>query len=263
MSEPKEKHPKLVHQDHLLSIAELESKIEATKNKETVTYAKQVNKLVDLKSKTDLLKLSSEKIHLSKTCLDHVYSWIKEQPEFYGKSVNFKSKYTDKGNICEDDSIKLAARYYGWGNVEKNTVRMYNDFLTGEADIVLQESIEDIKNSWSQATFPLFSTDIPIDGYGWQGQGYMELYDKNKFGLVYTLMDAPENLIMREAQNKQRELGLEDLEADLYDEVALSMSYSHYPIELRIKRFGLDRDKSCMDAVKYRVDDIRKLIDQL
>jgi len=263
LSEPKTKHPKTIYEDHVESLLSNRLKADQTSNKETATYKKLVAKIADMEAQTDLLKLNSEKLHLSKTCIEVIYDFIKEQPEFYGRSVNFRSKYTEKGNAMEDQSIGLAASYFGWGDVKKNTVRKYNDYLTGEADVVLAGSIEDIKNSWSQKTFPLFGTDIPIDGYGWQGQGYMELYDKPQFGLVYTLMDAPERMVDREARIKMYELELDDMEADLYDEVKESMTYSNFPLELRIKRYQLDRDHKCMDAVKYRVDDIRKFIEQL
>lgn len=263
MTEPQTKHPKQIYLDHLESIKDKEKKIEETKNKETATYKKLVDTAADLHSKTDLLKLNSEKLHFSKTCVEHIYEWLKEQKEFYGRPVNFKSKYCEKGNEMEADSIKLAADYYGWGDVEKNTERKYNHYLTGEADIVLPDSIEDIKNSWSQKTFPLFGTEIPIDGYGWQGQGYMELYNRPTFGLVYTLMDAPPHMIEREAWGKARELGLDELEAELYDEVLESMTYSNFPIELRIKRYQLDRDRNCMGNVERRVEEINRFIEKL
>lgn len=263
MSEPKNKHPKDILSDHIVSLEAKNKKADETKNRETETYKKLIDSISEMNFKTDLLKLNAEKLHLSKTCIEVIYDWIKEQPEFYGRSVNFRSKYTDKGNRLEKESIDLASKYFGWGDVKKNTVRKYNDYLTGEADVILTESIEDIKNSWSQKTFPLFGTDIPIDGYGWQGQGYMELYDKPRFGLVYTLMDATEKMVEREAWAKVRELDLEDLEDELYQEVKKSMTYSNFPLDIRIKRFQLDRDKKCMDPVKYRVDDIRSFIDKL
>lgn len=197
---------------------------------------------------------------LSKTCLTYVHSWMKTLPEFYDREKNFRSKYTLKGNKCEQASIDFAAKYYGWGNVKKNTERATNSFMTGEADVVLIESIEDIKNSFSETTFPLFYNDIPIDGYGFQLQGYMELYNKPKSGLVYTLMDAPEEMIEREARARMYELGLDDLEAELYDEVQAEMTYSGLKDELRIKRFGLDRDRKIIELVSDRVDLINKYI---
>lgn len=200
---------------------------------------------------------------LSVTCLSYVHSWIKSLPEFYNRETNFRSKYTSKGNFCESESIKFAAKYYNWGNVYKNEERRSNGYISGEADVVLPLSIEDIKNSWSQDTFPLFANEIPIDGYGYQGQGYMELWDKDKFGLVYTLMDAPERQVMSEAWSRVRELELDDLESELYDEVKASMNYSDIKIDLRIKRFGLDRDKESINLVYERIDLIRKYISDL
>jgi len=197
---------------------------------------------------------------LSKTCITYVHDWIKSQPEFYDREKNFRSKYTLKGNECENESIKFASSYYGWGDVKKNTDRKTNSFMTGEGDIVLTDSVEDIKNSWSESTFPLFYNEIPIDGYGWQLQGYMELYNKPKSGLVYTLMNAPEKMIEREARSRMYELGLDDLEAELYDLVESEMTYDSVPLEYRIKRFGLDRDPKSIELVSDRVDLIRQYI---
>lgn len=197
---------------------------------------------------------------LSATCITYVHAWIKSQPEFYNREKNFRSKYTLKGNMCENDSIQFASKYYGWGNVEKNTERKTNSFLTGEGDIILLDSVEDIKNSYSESTFPLFYNEIPIDGYGFQLQGYMELYNKPKSGLVYTLMNAPEKMIEREARARMYELDLDEMEAELYDEVEAEMTYDTIPDELRIKRFGLDRDTKVMELVSDRVDLCRKYI---
>lgn len=197
---------------------------------------------------------------LSKTCLNYVHSWMKSLPEFYNRDKNFRSKYTLKGNICENDSIQLAAKYYGWGEVKKNTIRKTNSFITGEGDVILLNSVEDIKNSYSEQTFPLFYNEIPIDGYGYQLQGYMELYDKPNAGLVYTLMNAPERMIEREARSRMYELGLDDLEAELYDEVESEMTYDDIPLHYKIKRFGLARDEKSIELVSDRVDDINKYI---
>lgn len=197
---------------------------------------------------------------LSKTCINYVHAWMKTLPEFYNREKNFRSKYTLKGNMCEKDSIDFAAKYYGWGDVDKNTERKTNSFITGEGDVILDKSVEDIKNSFSETTFPLFYTDIPIDGYGYQLQGYMELYNKPNAGLVYTLMDAPEKMIEREARARMYELGLDDLEAELYDEVEKEMTYGDVPIIYRIKRFGLDRDEKIMELVSDRVDMVNKYI---
>lgn len=211
------------------------------------------------------LKKDKDAGKLSATCLAYVHAWIKSQPEFYDRYKNFHSKYTLKGNDCEFESIKFAADFYGWKDALKNETSFENDYLTGTPDVILSDSVEDIKNSWSEETFPLFDTEIPIDGYGWQLQGYMELLNKDKSGLVYTLMDAPERLVMKEARGKAYELGIEngEVEFDLYEEVRLSMTYSHLRDDLRIKRFMLDRDKECMLPVQSKVQQIRDYIKSL
>lgn len=211
------------------------------------------------------LKKDKEAGKLSATCLTYVHDWIKSQPEFYDRYKSFHSKYTLKGNECENDSIKFASEYFKWGSVEKNETSFETDYLTGTPDVILTDSVEDIKNSWSEATFPLFDTEIPIDGYGWQLQGYMEGLNKTKSGLVYTLMDAPERIIMKEARFKSYELGIEngEVEFDLYEEVRLSMTYSNLRDDLRIKRFFLDRDKELMLPVQSKVQQIRDYIKSL
>lgn len=208
-------------------------------------------------------KVDKEAGKLSKTCLSYVHEWIKEQPEFYGRRVNFSNKYTIKGNECEYESILFAAKYFGWENALKNDTEFSNDYLTGTPDVILLDSVEDIKNSWSQSTFPLFSTEIPIDGYGWQLQGYMELLSKKQAGLVYTLMDAPERQVDREARNKAYEIGIDEIEFDMYEEIRKSMTYSDVRDELRIKRFFLDRDENSMLSVQSRVQQIRDYIKTL
>lgn len=214
--------------------------------------------MTDPKTKAD-----KEAGKLSKTCLSYVHEWIKEQPEFYGRRVNFSSKYTIKGIECEHESIAFAAKYYGWNEAAKNEKEFENDYLTGTPDVVLLDTVEDIKNSWSQSTFPLFATEIPIDGYGWQLQGYMELLDKSQAGLVYTLMDAPERQIDREARNRTYELGIDEIEYEMYEEIKAAMTYSDLRDDLRIKRFFLDRDSEAMKAVQSRVQQIRDYIKQL
>ena len=197
---------------------------------------------------------------LSATCLTYVQEWIKEQPEFYNRRHEFSSKYTEKGIECENSSIEFAAKTYGWRNIEKNNHYKENEFLTGTPDIILENSVEDIKNSFSDKTFPLFEKEIPIDGYGWQLLGYCELFDKNQGGLIYTLMDAPASMIDKEAYYKAKSLGYDEVSVELYDEIKAHMTYSDLRDELRIKRFFIDADKSKMDLVFDKVEKIRNYI---
>lgn len=266
MTDPQTKSPMDKYLDKLEQIRkgkEQLKQLEDTNKTELKTYPKVKEQVKRWEAELPELERNKDKIHLSQTCLSHVRRWLKCQPEFYGKIKGFSSKYTDKGNYCEKESIEYATKFYGWGIAEKNEVTKENEYLIGTCDVDLPLTVEDIKNSWSEDTFPLFDTEIPIDGYGWQLQGYMELYEKEEAGLIYTLMDAPEFLVMQVARKKMYELGLEEIEAELYDQIKAEMTYSHYRDDLRIKRFFLKRDREIMKTVQFRVETIRKYIQSL
>lgn len=196
---------------------------------------------------------------LSKTALSVVDEWMKIS--LYDRKQEFSSKYTEKGNECEDDSIKLASEVYGWGSVVKNTETRQNEWFIGTCDINRGVIGTDIKNSWSEKTFPLFETEIPNKDYIWQGVGYNDLYDFELFEVIYTLMDAPEWLIEQEARKQQRILRQDDLELELYEEVARKMTYSNLPNFLRIKKFEFERNEDLINYARCRVEVINNYIE--
>lgn len=210
-----------------------------------------------------LLEVNKDKISLSETCLSYVEKWIKEQPEFYGRTKDFTSKYTEKGNMCEDDAIQLCADHYGWGMVAKNQIRFEDDeHIIGTPDVLLTKSVQDTKVSWDPFTFPLFD-ELPDIKYEWQGHGYKAIADKELFGLHYCLMDAPESLVLSEAWRKSKDMGFDELEASLYDEVKSHMTYSHLPVHLRLKSWFFERNKVAELSIRERVELIRKYIKTL
>ena len=200
---------------------------------------------------------------LSKTCLTYVHKWLKEQPEFYGNIHSFSNKYTEKGNFCEPESIQYASKIFKWGEIEKNVEWKSNGFINGTADVILPSEVSDIKNSWSDETFPLFEKEIPEDAYFSQLMCYCCLYEKPKASLIYTLMDAPEYMIEKEARKKAFALGLDDIELDLFNEVKKSMTFSHLSDNLRVKRYDVFYDKEYIQKVIQRVIEIRSYISNL
>ena len=111
---------------------------------------------------------------LSQTAKSFCQSWLKEQ--LYQRRQTFASKYTEKGLTVEDDAIAYAGSQLRWGEVSKNTIRLRNEWIEGECDVLTGTHIHDVKSSWSEETFPLFEAKIPTAGYEWQVQGYMWLY---------------------------------------------------------------------------------------
>ena len=131
-------------------------------------------------------------------------NWLKNK--IFNNRSSIYSKYMDKGNIMEDESIERSAELLNLGMVFKNEKFFEDDEIIGTPDVILSDEIIDLKNSWSEETFPYFEVEIPNKDYYWQLQSYMALTGKSKARLVYYLSDTPEHLIEKEAWFKIKEL---------------------------------------------------------
>jgi hypothetical protein len=264
MTEPKGGNYMQKYVDGVAELKRLKELQAGVKDANTKTAVERALK-IDTLERVDLpiLEAQKDKICLSETCLSYVEKWIKEQPEFYGRSKQFTSKYTDKGNLCENDAIDFCAEQYGWGMVEKNKKHFTDDeHIIGTPDIILAKSVEDTKVSWDSDTFPLFDV-TPEKNYEWQGHGYKAIVNKPLFGLHYCLMDAPESIVTAEAWKEAKRLGMTELDADLYDEVKAHMTYSHLPVKLRLKSWFFERNAVAELAIRERVELVRKYIKTL
>ena len=110
-------------------------------------------------------------------------------------------------------------------------------FFCGTPDLILEDEVLDIKNSWDCFTFPLFENEIPTKDYFYQLQVYMHLTGKRKARLVYVLLNTPEDLTW-EKQN----------------------DYSSLDKKYRIKTFSIEYDESVIEDLKQRVINIREFI---
>jgi hypothetical protein len=123
-------------------------------------------------------------------------SYIKQvaKENFYGYRSEINNKYIQKGLMQEQDSIDLlnTVRFEGY---IKNTVRMVDELMTGEADIITDASIIDIKTSWSLDTFPVMAEDGYDAIYEWQLRAYMRLYDRPKAELIYCMVTTSNELL--------------------------------------------------------------------
>ena len=128
---------------------------------------------------------------LSETAKSYIKSIAKQ--DFYGYNIELNNKYIIKGIEQEQDSIDLvnAVRFTDY---KKNKVRLETELMTGECDILLDDSIIDIKTSWSLDTWPATAEDGDESLYEWQGRAYMYLYDRPSFELIYCMVSTdPQN----------------------------------------------------------------------
>ena len=122
--------------------------------------------------------------NLSVTCQTFLKEW------YAGDNEPIRSKYIDKGNMVEDELIDFAASQLGLGLLEKNLLTKENDTIIGTPDIVLADTIIDVKAAWNRKTL-LDARELNTD-YEWQVLCYMELFGKTEAIIFHGLIDTPE-----------------------------------------------------------------------
>ena len=194
---------------------------------------------------------SRKKGELSKTAQSCVKQIVKE--EMLGVRRMLSNKYLDKGIMMEDAAIDLVVERYELDpfTTAKNEEYFENDFIKGTPDLILEDSVRDIKCSWGVDTFPLFDTEIPTKDYYWQLMGYMALTGKRKAFLDYCLVDTPQHLIQRELDSMAFRGG--ELSKETEAEVRHNMTFYHVPLELRVKTFEIDWDEEAWESIKNRI----------
>jgi len=166
----------------------------------------------------------------------YLKEWVISQ--LYGVEKQIKSKYLDKGIMMEDQAIDFAVKMLNIDFALKNEQRFEDDYFTGEPDMILDDRIIDIKNSYDCFSFPLFETEIPTSDYYYQLMVYMHLTGKRKAQLVYVLLDTP-------ATNWDAGI--------LYN----------VPDEMRIKTFDVEYDPQVIQILQRKVIEAREYITTL
>lgn len=206
----------------------------------------------------ELIEKRDSKPSLDAGAKTYCEKWVKEQ--IYNRRNEFSSKYTEKGVLCEPAAIELVADIMGYGLVEKNEVHKEDEYMMGSCDLDMPKIIEEIKNSWSVFTFPLFDTQLKDKDYIYQANGYMYLWDKPRAAVNYCLIDAPEEIINSEAFRVSRKAGYEEIDMELFEEVRAKMTFADIPKHLRHKRFEFDRDDTIIAGIIERVKLCREYI---
>lgn len=197
---------------------------------------------------------------ISATLKTHLNNWYLEK--VFGVRTDISSKYTDKGLQLEDEAIRSYNQVFNTNHV-KNDQFFEDDHIQGTPDIVcdINDEVLDVKCSFSLSSFPLLEKTITNKNYICQLQGYMRLTGKKKAKLVYVLLDTPEDIIVREAKSIMYKEKLPDDFLDiLIEEVRESQTYSHIPLENRIKVFELNRDDDMINLIDEKVIKCREFI---
>lgn len=177
--------------------------------------------MTEPKDKKEILSVGA-KTYLNQLAKESVYEY----------RPLIKSKYLDKGIICEDEAIRLYNEVY-FTDLVKNTERRNNGLISGECDLYIPEKRGiDIKCSWSLDTFPVLTEDCHDKDYEWQCRGYMMLFDVPVWDVAYCLVSTPDELIWE---------GEEDLHY-----------VDHIDPVMRITTIRYERDLALEDKIKEK-----------
>jgi hypothetical protein len=91
---------------------------------------------------------------LSQTAKTYIHEMVLQDK--YGIRKEFSSRYTDKGNEVENESINLVNQVLDVGFIYKNEEYFENDWITGTPDVNTEQVLLDVKSSWDGSTFPFF-----------------------------------------------------------------------------------------------------------
>ncbi len=181
----------------------------------------------------------------------------------YGVIKTFSSRYTDKGNLVEDEAIEMASNALEIGFLYKNHEHFENEWLTGTPDVNTNDILLDVKSSWDATTFPFFATEIPTKDYYYQLQGYLELTGKTDALLVYCLVNTPIQMVEDEIRRAHWAAQLLEENYDLRAEVLKRHNFDHIPLNRRVKVFKVEKDEQVVNEIKERVELCREYYETL
>lgn len=226
---------------------------------------------------------------LSKTTTTYLNTLHREVK--YKRREEYTNKYIDKGNRCEDDSLTLLSIVKGFV-IDKNKVRLSNDYLTGEADTKTFTLIDkvgyDVKTVWDLWTLP-FANDTLNPDYDWQNIGYIALNDADAWITCYCLVNSPADQILKEKTSLWYALGCPDDSNELYmrkrleieknmifdmakfkrDNPNFDLDFDNYdwafdiPPQERVVEFTTKRDNERIEALYARIEQCRNYLNTL
>lgn len=192
----------------------------------------------------------------------YLKKWVKMK--MFDRNEDWKSIVVNKGLMCEQKGIDLVSEILKLKGLEKNDEYFENDFMNGCPDIINNEKIRDIKNSWDLFTFPMFDDEVPNKDYWWQMQGYMILTGLKKASLDYMLIDTPMPLVFIDLKRLYYESGgvAAEWTQEKYEYLYPNYRFDDIPMEMRLKSFEFEYDPAIEEKIKQRVLLCRKYINE-
>lgn len=206
----------------------------------------------------------------------------------YDRKKDISNKYIEKGLAQEEAGIDLLSITLN-KLLKKNDKRLSNNYVTGEPDCFIGETITtvtegfDIKCSWDLFTLP-YKDDKLLSDYYYQAHCYMWLTGALKWNIAYCLLNTPLHLIQKEKERIYYSLNcpeendptyieklIEVEKNNIFDSFEFFKDYPHYdlackdwnfdiPKEERIVMFEVQRDEAVIEQIIDRIIEARKYI---
>lgn len=197
---------------------------------------------------------------LGVTCqkeLVKIYNLLK-----YGRKKDLTTNAMDKGKQLQTEGIKLFSALEEEEYTE-NDQQIENEWFTGKLDmfsgldVYNAKMVWDLKNSWELDTFTTKLIESPDKGYEAQLNVYYCLTGAEGGGLVYTLLDAPENILMDEKRKLLYNMNVATEESPEYIKAAAELdrllTFKDIPREERVIKQPVERDDVLIEKMKMKV----------
>lgn len=178
--------------------------------------------------------------------------WIKE---VWGrkKADMVGNKFTQKGIMCETDSINLIERvtrqtYF------KNQNTFENEWIIGTPDVTKPDLI-DVKTSWDLFTFMAVTEEQARKDYYVQVLCYMWLLKRLRASIFYCLVNTPEEMVGNELYRLSFNLPEEEVEKYKNNYI-----FDDIPEEYRIKTYTFEYDELIINEIKEKIEYARRYL---
>jgi hypothetical protein len=186
--------------------------------------------------------------------------WIEH---IYGRTKEFTSKFTEKGNSVEEDAFDIYSLVKSELFV-KNKETFSNEYFIGTPD----HKKFDIKAPWDIHNFFGVIVKPMNKDYVYQLNAYMDLTGESVMSLVYVLCNTPEKLIEDEKKRLAWRMATIDPSTDeafqmASAEVEKNCIFNDIPNEKRYIEFEIIKDEALLESVKNRVPIWREFLNML
>ncbi len=202
------------------------------------------NLLTNSRKKDELLS-ETAKSYLRELWIKEV--WGREKSDMVG------NKFTQKGIMCETDSLNLIEKVTG-KKYFKNQKTLENDWIIGTPDVTSSELV-DVKTSWDLFTFMSVTEEQARKDYYFQVLGYMWLLEQKKAIVMYCLVNTPEIIITDEMYRLSFKLP-----EDQVEKYRVNYIFNDVPEKNRIKSYIFEYNETIVEEIKKRITYAREFL---